>query len=192
MSVITRYWYCWTYCRPSKHDKKEEKDEGKLSPKEEREMLQEIANELDDLKAEGQKLGLRDSPDVEEQDLDDLEEIDERLEDPNFDMKVIWSNQMLDKFYFRKKNLSLKLYPMKISVNYPQNRWKYLQSQIFLMLILHLILILSNIRRLIDQKIHHQTYQGTLDRLIKIGKFQNYSQIMVISGQGFEISFQNE
>jgi len=52
-------------------------------------MLQEIANELDDLKAEGQKLGLRDSPDDEEQDLDDLEEIDERLEDPNFDIKVI-------------------------------------------------------------------------------------------------------
>ena len=124
-------------------------------------MLQEIANELDDLKAEGQKLGLRDSPDIEEQDLDDLEEIDERLEDPNFDMKVIWSNQMLANFYFRKKNLSLKLNPMKISMNYPQNRWKYLQSQIFSMLILHLILILSNIRRLIDQKIHHQTYQGT-------------------------------
>ena len=49
-------------------------------------MLQEIANELDDLKAEGQKLGLRDTPDIEEQDLDDLEEIDERLEDPNFDV----------------------------------------------------------------------------------------------------------
>ena len=59
-------------------------------------MLQEIANELDDLKAEGQKLGLRDSPEVDEQDLDDLEEIDERLEDPNFDVKVIWSNHMLD------------------------------------------------------------------------------------------------
>ena len=89
-------WYCWTYYRPSKRDKKEEKDEGKLSPKEEREMLQEIANELDDLKAEGQKLGLRDSPEVDEQDLDDLEEIDERLEDPNFDVKVIWSNHMFD------------------------------------------------------------------------------------------------
>ena len=78
--------------RPSKHDKKDEdklkKNEGKLSPKEEREMLQEIANELDELKVEGQKLALQDSPDVEEPDLDDLEEIDERLEDPNFDVRL--------------------------------------------------------------------------------------------------------
>ena len=76
---------------------------------------------------------------------------------------------------------------MKISMTYPQNHWKYLPSQIFLMLILHWILIHSNIRRLIDQKIHHQTYQGTSDLLIKIGKFRNYLQIMVISGQGFKI-----
>ena len=91
-------------------------------------MLQEIANELDDLKAEGQKIGLRDTPDIEEQDLDDLEEIDERLEDPNFDVKfydfynLYEADDPVIKTFFRKTNLSLKLFPMKIWMNYLQNR----------------------------------------------------------------------
>ena len=92
-------------------------------------MLQEIANELDDLKAEGQKLGLQDSPDspesrdIEEQDLDDLEEIDERLEDPNFDVNLNF--RQLDVFIktiLRKPNQLLKLYPMKMLMSCHQNR----------------------------------------------------------------------
>ena len=89
-------------------------------------MLQEIANELDDLKAEGQKLGLQDSPDspdIEEQDLDDLEEIDERLEDPNFDVKLNF--RQLDVFIktiLRKPNQLLKLYPMKMLMSCHRSR----------------------------------------------------------------------